>query len=97
MDGLQQVAKALTLANDYGKVVMEQDARIRREQFEKLLGEFVDCKGVFESVGGVCNLLTTIGQLCEERSRLEGDDFEIAAQACDECAETCDLKYAVSE
>ena len=45
------------------------------------------------TIGGVVNLLTTIATLCEERSQLEGDDWEKAAQAINDCSDECDLKY----
>ena len=45
------------------------------------------------AIGGVVNLLTTIATICEERSQLEGDDWEKAAQAINDCSDECDLKY----
>ena len=47
--------------------------------------------------GGVYNLLTTIADLCKEQSKLEGDDWAIAAQLIDDFADKCDLKYPEGE
>ena len=43
--------------------------------------------------GGVVNLLTTIGTILEEKSQVEGDDWNKAANFVNDCADDCDLPY----
>jgi len=73
-------------------IVGEQRLHAEAE-ISRMLEAYILNEGGKFLFSGVVNLLTTIAAICEEQSRVEGDDWEIAAQAIDECAEQCDLKY----
>ncbi len=70
-----------------------QAARIQESRIESMLRGYIENTGKQYSFGGIVNLLTTIARVMEEKSQLEGDDFEKAAQFIEDCADLCDLKY----
>lgn len=67
----------------------EQESRL-----EELLRDYLWRDKDRFAFGGVTNLLGMIGTLLAERSQLEGDEWEQAAEAVDECAAACDLRYS---
>jgi hypothetical protein len=69
-------------------------ARVAESRFESTLKSYIENGGKQYTFGGVHNLLLTIARIMEEKSQLEGDDFEVAAQAIEDAADKCDLKYA---
>ena len=78
----------------------DADMQERREAYRaidkelcRVLNTYID----HPSIGGVVNLLTTIATICEERSQLEGDDWEKAAIAINDCSDECDLKYSAND
>jgi len=72
-------------------------ARVAEARLEATLKSYIENGGKQYTFGGVHNLLLTIARIMEEKSQLEGDDFEKAAEAIDECASACDLRYAEPE
>lgn len=74
----------------------EAEIAERREAYRAIDAELCGVLNKYidhPSIGGVVNLLTTIATICEERSQIEGDDWEKAAQAINDCSDECDLKY----
>ena len=95
--GLAKIAELLNESHDI-LAKSNRDAQLEAEQrFENALKDYIDNHGRRYAYGGIVNLVASIARICEERSRLEGDDYETAAIALDECAEKCDLKYEVAE
>lgn len=84
-----------------GREEFERDATERRRKaeadFDAQLARYIDNAGRQFQHGGINSLLRTIAQIVEDRSQVEGDDFEKAAELIDACAEACDLKYAEPE
>ncbi len=72
-------------------------ARVAEDRLEATLKSYIENGGKQYTFGGIHNLLLTIARIMEEKSVLEGDDFELAATAIDECASYCDKKYAEPE
>lgn len=72
-------------------------ARVEEARMESLLKGYIENTGKIYRFGGIHNLLGTIAKIMEEKSQCAGDDFEKAAQAIDECASECDLRYAKYE
>ena len=68
------------------------DMQINEANLERTLRDYIKSSKRFR-FGGIVNLLGSIAEIMEGESELEGDDFEKAAQAIDECAAICDLKY----
>lgn len=74
------------------------DARREAERrFENTLRAYIDNEGRRFAFGGLTNLVSTLATICEERSQREGDDYDIAMLALEECAAACDLKYPEAE
>ena len=94
--GLAKIAELLNESHDI-LAKSNRDAQLEAEQrFENALKDYIDNHGRRYAFGGLTNLIASIARICEERSRIEGDDYETAAIALDECAERVDLKYEVA-
>jgi len=72
-------------------------AQVEEDRFDALLKAYIDNEQKRFAFGGIHNLLMTIGTIMADRSLIEGDDSEKAAELIYECASACDLKYAEPE
>lgn len=92
-----QIANLLRTARADLAADNREAARVEEKRMESLLKGYIENTGRLYTFGGIHNLLGTIAKIMEEKSQVEGDDFEKAAQAIDECASECDLRYAEYE
>ena len=68
----------------------------RENTLDKLLREYILDSGYQFVFGGVCNLLGTIADICDQEAH-RSPDYEAAARLIEDCAGACDLKYAEGE
>ena len=90
------LAKIAALLNESHDILAKSnaDAQLEAEQrLEQTLRDYIDNHGRRYAYGGIVNLVASIARICEERSALEGDSWECAAIALDECSSAVDLKY----
>jgi len=69
-------------------------AQVAEERFDATLKSYIENTGKQYEFGGIYNLLMTIGTIMADLSRLEGDDFEKAAEIIYDASSACDLKYS---
>ena len=69
-------------------------AHVEEQRIDELLSAYIDNANKRFEFGGIHNLLKSIANIMGEKSQLEGDDYESAANFIYECADKCDMKYA---
>ena len=69
-------------------------AHVQEERLDELLLSYIENKNKRFEFGGIVNLLRSVARVVEDKSRIEGDDYEKAAELIDDCADQCDLKYS---
>lgn len=90
---LAKAAEAIDAATD-ALAKSNRDAKmVAEKRFEYALRSYIDNEGRRYAFGGLCNLLTTLATICEERAQRDGDDYDKAMIALESCAAACDLKY----
>jgi Glu-tRNA(Gln) amidotransferase subunit E-like FAD-binding protein len=72
-------------------------ARVEEQRFDAMLKAYIDNDTKRFAHGGIHNLLMTIGTIMADRSLLESDDYEKAANFIYDAASACDMKYAEPE
>lgn len=92
-----QIANILRATRDDLAADNRKAAHVAEVRLKATLESYIENGGKQYTFGGVHNLLMTIGAIMEEKSQLEGDDYEKAAQAIEDCADKCDLKYEPPE
>lgn len=89
-EAIDEATDALAKSNRDAKMVAEK-------RFEDTLRSYIDNEGRRYMYGGLCNLLSVLAEICEERSQREGDEYATASIALDECSAKVDLKYPKPE